>query len=449
MLCAMAPVARYAKSGDVHIAYVVEGDGALDMVWVPTWISQCEHLFTEPSLAAIGKRLGRFARVIGFDRRGAGLSDPMIGAPTLEEQMDDVLAVMDAAGSERAAIFGTLEGGPLAALFAATYPERVTSLLLYATFARASWAPDYDWTWKKRERDERMDQAAERWGEGLIAAGVAPSRANDPDFVEWAARMERLAASPSTIRRIFHLIGEFDVRHVLPSIRVPTLVLHRRDDTSIDVRHGRYLASHIPEARYVELEGSDNLFSVGDVDSFLGEVEEFLTGSRYEGEPDRMLATVLFTDICDSTRRAADLGDSAWRQLLERHDGVVRHALERHRGREVKRTGDGFLATFDGPARGLRCAASIADGVRSLGIEVRAGLHTGEVEVMNGDIGGLAVHIGARVMGAAAPGEVLVSSTVKDLVVGSGIDFVERGSHELKGVPGEWRLFAVAGSAPR
>jgi class 3 adenylate cyclase len=439
----MPPAARYAKAGDVHIAYVVEGEGPLDLVWVPTWISQCEHLFSEPTIAALGKRMGRFARMISYDRRGAGLSDPMIGAPTLEEQMDDVLAVMDAVGSERAAIFGTLEGGPLAALFAATYPERTHALVLYATFARASWAPDYDWTWKKEERAARMEELAQHWGEGLTAGGVALSRMNDPKFVEWAGRMERLAASPTTIRRIMHLIGEFDVRHVLPSIRVPALVMHRREDAFIDFRHGEYIASQIPDARFVPLEGADNLFSVGDVDSFVGEIEEFLTGRRHEREPDRMLATVLFTDICDSTKRAAELGDAAWRQLLEQHDQLVRRAFERHRGREVKRTGDGFLATFDGPARALRCAASIAEAVRTLGIEVRAGLHTGEVEMMNGDIGGLAVHIGARVMGAAEPSEVLVSSTVKDLVVGSGIGFVERGSRELKGVPGEWRLFAV------
>jgi class 3 adenylate cyclase len=368
----------------------------------------------------------------------------MIGAPTLEEQMDDVIAVMDAVGTERAALFGTLEGGPLAALFAATYPDRVSALILYATFARGSWAPDYDWTWTKEFRAARMNELLSHWGEGLVTGGIAPSRLSDPRFVEWAARMERLAASPATIRRIMDLIGEFDVRHVLPSIRVPTLVMHRRQDTFLDFRHSEYIAAHVPGARLVALEGSDNLFTVGDVDSVLGEIEEFLTGSRYQAEPDRMLATVLFTDICDSTKRAAALGDSAWRQLLERHDSLVRRAFERHRGREVKRTGDGFLATFDGPARALRCAASIAEGVHSLGIEVRAGLHTGEVEVMNGDIGGLAVHIGARVMAVARPSEVLVSSTVKDLVVGSGIDFAERGNHELKGVPGEWRLFAVS-----
>jgi class 3 adenylate cyclase len=440
----VAPTAKYAKSGDVHIAYIVEGDGPMDLVWVPPWISQCEYLWTEPSLAFALERMTSFSRFISFDRRGAGLSDPLLGAPTLEEQMDDVLAVMDAAGAERAAVVATLEGGPMGMLFAATHPDRVQALILYATFARATWAPDYQWAWRAEDRTATQDLSYKDWGHGMVAVGVAPSRAQDPEFVEWAGRLERLAASPGTIRRIFDLIGEFDVRHVLPSIRVPTLVLHRRQDTFINFAHSQYIASQIPNARLVELDGSDNLFSIGDVEALLGEMEEFLTGARHEREPDRMLATVLFTDICDSTKRAAELGDSQWRKLLEQHDNMVRRALERHRGQEVKHTGDGFLATFDGPARGIRCAASIAEGVRSLGIEVRSGLHTGECEVMNGDLGGLAVHIGARVMAQAGPGEVLVSSTVKDLVVGSGIDFEERGSRELKGVPGEWRLFAVA-----
>jgi class 3 adenylate cyclase len=439
----MAPAARYAKSGDVHIAYVAEGEGPIDIVWVPTTISQVEHLWSEPTIAAALDRIQSFARVISFDRRGAGLSDPIIGAATLEEQIDDVLAVMAAAGSEQAAILGTLEGGPMAATFAATHPDRTRALILYATFARTTPADDYDWPPPPAARDARLAQAAEHWGQGLVASSIAPSRNGDPAFLEWAGRMERLAASPATIRRVFDLMSDLDVRHVLPSVRVPTLVMHRRDDTFLMVEHSRYIAEHIPGARYVELEGSDNLFSMGDRESVIGEIEEFLTGCRHEREPDRMLATVLFTDIVDSTRRAAELGDSNWRLLLEQHDALFRRALERHRGNEVKRTGDGFLATFDGPARGLRCAASIAEGVRTLGIEIRAGLHCGEVEVMNGDVGGLAVHIGARVMGAAGPGEVLVSSTVKDLVVGSGIDFEERGTRELKGVPGEWRLFAV------
>jgi class 3 adenylate cyclase len=436
-------VARYAKSGDIHIAYAVEGDGPIDLVWIPPWVSQVEYLWAEPSLERVMARLTQFARVITFDRRGSGLSDPFFGAPTLEDQMDDVLAVMDAAGSESAAICGTLEGGPMAALFAATHPDRTDALVLYATFVRATWAPDYDWAWSAEERDRRMDQLIEHWGEGLVASGVAPSQAADPSFMEWAGRLERLAASPSTIRRILKLIGEFDVRDVLPSIRVPTLVMHRAGDTFIKVEHSRYIASKIPGARYVELEGDENMFALGDSEALIGEIEEFLTGTRHEREPDRMLATVLFTDICDSTSRAAEMGDRGWRFLLERHDALFRQALERHRGREVKRTGDGFLATFDGPARAIRCAASLTEAMGSLGLQVRAGLHTGELEVMDGDLGGLAVHIASRVMGAAGPNEVLVSGTVKDLVVGSGIEFEDRGERELRGVPGEWRLFAV------
>jgi class 3 adenylate cyclase len=288
-----------------------------------------------------------------------------------------------------------------------------------------------------------MAEYVAHWGEGRVASAVAETELGDPDFLEWAARLERLAASPGTIKRIFDLIGEFDVRDVLPSIRVPTLVMHRRDDSFIKIDHSRYLAAHIPGARFVELEGQDNIFAVGDSEAILGEIEEFLTGARLVHEPDRMLATVLFTDIVDSTRRAAEMGDSGWRFLLERHDALFRRALERHRGREVKRTGDGFMATFDGPARAIRCAASVAEAMGSLGLEVRAGLHTGECEVMDSDIGGLAVHIAARVMDRAEPCEVLVSSTVKDLVAGSGIDFQDRGAHELRGVPGQWHLYAV------
>jgi class 3 adenylate cyclase len=439
----VAPVARYAKSGDLRIAYVVEGDEPMDLVWIPPWISQVEYLWSEPSLERVMARLTQFARVITFDRRGSGLSDPFFGAPTLEEQMDDVLAVMDAAGSERAAICGTLEGGPMAAMFAATYPERTEALVLYATFARATWAPGYEWAWPAETRNKNMQRAVELWGQGHVAAGVAPSQVNDPAFMEWAGRLERLAASPSVIRRIFDLIGEFDVRDVLPSIRVPTLVMHRTGDTFIKVEHSRYIASKVPGARYVELEGEENMFSLGDVEAVMGEIEEFLTGTRHVHEPDRMLATVLFTDICDSTRRAAEMGDRGWRFLLERHDALFRQALDRHRGREVKRTGDGFLATFDGPARAIRCAASVAEAMGSLGLQIRAGLHTGELEVMDGDLGGLALHIASRVMSHARPNEVLVSGTVKDLVVGSGIDFEERGEKELRGVPGEWRLYAV------
>ena len=437
-------MARYAKSGDLHIAYIVEGDGPIDLMWIPPWISQVEYLWSERSLARVMRRITSFARLITFDRRGSGLSDPFWGAPTLEEQMDDLIAVMDAVESERVAIVGTLEGGPMAAMFAATHPDRVSALVLYATFARATWAPGYEFAWPAEVRAHHMAELVEHWGEGRIVAGVAPSEMHDPSFIEWAGRLERLAASPSTIRRIIDLIGEFDVRDVLPSIRVPTLVMHRRDDSFIKIEHSRYLAGQIPGARYLELEGSDNMFSVGNSEALLGEIEEHLTGVRHEHEPDRMLATVLFTDICDSTRRAAEMGDRGWRDLLERHDALFRHALDRHRGREVKRTGDGFLATFDGPARAIRCAASVAEAMGSLGIKVRAGLHTGELEVMDSDLGGLAVHIAARVLDRASPNEVLVSGTVKDLVVGSGIEFDDRGEHELRGVPGAWRLYAVS-----
>jgi class 3 adenylate cyclase len=338
-----------------------------------------------------------------------------------------------------------LEGGPLAILFAATYPQRTSSLMLYATFSRVRWAPDYEWVPKDDDRQARLDAIVAQWGQGGVPMALAPSRVGDPAFRNWAGRMERYSASPGTIRKIFEVVGETDVRHVLPSIRVPTLVMHRKHDQFLKVEHSRYLAEHIPGARYVEFEGDESLFSVGDSEAILGEIEEFLTGTRHEREPDRMLATVMFTDIVRSTERAAEMGDSGWRALLERHDSLVRAEIDRHRGNCVKSTGDGVLATFDGPARAIRAATTIDESVRQLGIEVRAGLHTGECEVMGDDVGGLAVHIGARVMGEAGPGEVLVSSTVKDLVVGSGIEFEERGARELKGVPGEWRLFRVAG----
>lgn len=440
----MAPAARYARTDEgVHIAYVVEGDGPLDLIWVPPWISQVEHLWTEPTLRAAMDRMTRFARVITLDRRGSGLSDPMEGAPTLEQQADDVHAVMDAVGSSRAAVAASIEGGPMAALFAATHPSMVSALVLIGTFARSTWAPDYAFAWREEERAEAVDRMLAQWGEGGAVMSVAPSRADDPAFREWAGRLERSAASPAVARRTFDLYADLDVRDVLPSIRVPTLVINRRDDSAMNPEHSRYLAAAIPGAVHVEVDGIDNLFSIGDLDDTVGELQQFLTGSRPEPEPDRMLATVLFTDIVASTSRAAAMGDRDWRALLDRHDALLREALARHRGREVKHTGDGILATFDGPARGIRCAASVTQALGSLGIQVRAGLHTGECEVMGDDLGGLAVHIAARVMDAAGPGEVMVSSTVKDLVVGSGIGFDDRGARELRGVPGEWRLFAV------
>ena len=440
----MGSPTRYARSGDFHIAYTTAGNGPVDLVYVPTWIGQIEVLAEEPTINRFIEQTGKFSRLIAFDRRGAGLSDQIHGVPTLEEQMDDVLAVMDAVGSEKAALLGSLEGGPLAMLFAATHPERVSSLVLYATFARNCFAEDYDWADKPETRDPRVEALISQWGSGGIAAGLAPSKAGDPDFVAWAGKMERYAFPPGQARRILGAVGETDVRDVLPAIQVPTLVMHRKGDAFIDIRHSHYLAEHIPGARLVELEGEDGLFSLGDTESILGEIEEFLTGQRHDREPDRVLATVMFTDIVGSTERAAEIGDSRWRGLLESHDGLVQEHIERNRGRSIKSTGDGVLATFDGPARAIRAASSIEESVRRLGLEIRAGLHTGECEVIGDDVGGLAVHIGARVMGAAAPGEVLVSSTVKDLVVGSGIDFDDRGEHDLKGIPGAWRLFAVS-----
>ena len=436
---------RYAQSRDgTFIAYQVVGQGPIDLVYVPTWVSQVEQLWEDPGVAGFFNRLASFSRLIMFDRRGSGLSDPTPG--TLEEQMDDVLAVMDAVGSERAGLFAQLEGGAMAALFAATHPDRVGALALYASFSRASWAEDYDWALKPEERvDPAHSQRFDLWGTGAMADLFAPSMAQDPRFRAWFAKLERLSASPGQILRINEMIAATDVREVLPSIRVPTLVLHRREDQCFDFRHSQYLAEHIPGARLVEVPGTDSLPHIGEgSDLITDELEVFFTGARGRGEPDRVLATVLFTDIVGSTEHAARLGDLRFRELLDRHHELVRRQLDRYRGREVKTIGDGFLATFDGPARAIRAASEITDSVRALGIELRAGLHTGELEVIGDDVGGLAVHIGARVSELANPGEVLVSSTVKDLVVGSGIEFDERGAAELRGVPGEWRLYAVA-----
>ena len=439
----MPPKTKYAKSGDLHIAYQVVGDAPIDLVYVPTSISQVEHLWEEPRIARFFERLSSFVRLILFDRRGSGLSDPVTGAPTLEEQMDDVLAVMDAAGSERAALFATQEGGTMAMMFAATHPERTTSLFLFGSWARLTWAPDYPWGNTAEFRNELIEPLLERWGEGQFGHVFATEDADDDGFIEWFAKLERLAASPGTARRLMRQIGASDVRDVLPAIRVPTRVLNRRDNALMDPGHIRYLVEHIPGAQYTEFEGSESLPTFGDSDAVIDELEEVLTGARAERRPDRMLATVMFTDIVDSTKRAAELGDGRWRRLLARHDELVRGQLGRFRGREVKSTGDGFLATFDGPARAIQCARAVTESVRPLGIDVRAGLHTGECEMIGDDVGGLAVHIGARVSQSAGPGEVLVSSTVKDLVVGSGIEFEDRGARELKGVPDEWRLFAV------
>jgi class 3 adenylate cyclase/pimeloyl-ACP methyl ester carboxylesterase len=440
----MAPVTRYARSGELHIAYQVLGEGPVDLVYVPSWISQAEAYWEEPTVARYFGRLASFSRLIMFDRRGSGMSDPVANVPTLEEQMDDVVAVMDAAGSEQAAVFALLEGGAMAALFAATHPERTKALILYEGQPRMSWAPDYHWAMRAEDREAYVRNGGlENWGDGSRLVSLSPSSAGNARLIQWFGRFERLAASPGWAAKLMLMNGQVDVRAVLGSIQVPTLVMHRAEADFIDVRHSRYLAEHIPGARFIELPGRDTLF--GDDAMELDEIEEFLTGARHQPDPERILATVMFSDIVDSTRRAAELGDRRWRELLESVErGVVRE-LQRFRGRAVKTMGDGFLATFDGPARAIRCATAIREAAKSqFGLEVRTGLHTGEIEVIGDDVGGIAVHIGARVGGMAKGGEVLVSGTVKDLVVGSGIEFEDRGEQELKGVPGEWHLWAVA-----
>lgn len=440
----VSPQTRYARAGDIHIAYQVVGDGPIDLVYVPPQLQQVEHLWNEPHVAAFFERLTRFARLILFDRRGTGLSDPITAATTIEDQMEDLNAVLDAVGSERAALLAQAEGAPMAILYAATHPQRTRALILYAGMARMTAAPGYEWPGTVAEREARIAEIFEHWGQGRRFALLAPSHADDVAMRRWFAKLERLAASPGTLRLLFDIGGQTDVRDVLPSIQAPTLLLHRRDDQVIDVRHSRYLARHIPGARYVELDGNDNLLVVGDSERILAEIETFLTGAHTPPEPDRVLATVMFTDIVGSTATAARLGDRAWRALLARHDQISRAQVERFRGRPVKSLGDGWLATFDGPARAIRCALMLRDALGELGVALRAGLHTGECEAIGDDLGGLAVHIGARIGALAAPREVLVSNTLKDLVVGSGIEFADRGEHALKGVPGTWRLWAAS-----
>ena len=441
---ATVPETRYVRSsGDVRIAYQVAGEGALDLVFVSGFVSNVESYWEEAYTKPIFERLASFARIAVFDKRGQGFSDRPPDPPTLEQTMDDIEAVIDAAGMERPAFYAISEGGPATALFAASHPERVRALVLYGTWARLTRAADYPEGVPLQAFDAFAARVDAEWGGPVAPHVFAPSVADDAQFREQWARILRRGAAPRDAGNLLRMYRDADVRDVLPAINAPTLVLHRTGDRLTPIAGGRRLAEAIPGARFVELPGNDHLVLV-DPDQVLDEVEEFLTGERHVREPDRVLATVMFTDIVGSTERAAALGDSGWRDLVGRHDALVRRELERHRGRAVKTLGDGFLATFDGPARGVRCAQAIADGVQALGIEIRAGLHTGECELVGDDVAGIAVHIAARVVRCAEPGEVLASRTVKDLVVGSGIQFAERGEHHLKGVPGEWRLFAAA-----
>ncbi len=442
----MAIETRYAKSGDVHIAYQVTGSGPIDLVLVPGFVSHLEADWDSPAKSRLLQRLGSFCRLIRFDKRGTGLSD-RVKIPTLEERMDDVRAVMDAAGSQKAALFGYSEGGPMSILFSATYPARTTALIIYGSYARRLRAADHPYGKTPEEWEAFVQRLEREWGGPAAIDVFAPSQAADPKFRQAFANSLRQAASPGAVVDIMRMNGEIDVRPVLPVIRVPTLILHRTGDRLTDIGQARYLASHIQGARMCELAGDDHIFYLGDGDAIINEIEQFITGERHDPEPDRILATVLFTDIASSTERAAAIGDRRWRELLEQHHAMVRRNLSEFRGREIDTAGDGFLTTFDGPARAVRCASAVIEGARNLGLEVRAGVHTGECEIMGEKLSGLAVHIGARVAANASPGEVLVSSTVKDLVAGSGLRFTDRGVRVLKGIPGEWRLYAAMSSA--
>ncbi len=442
----MVPTTRYARSGEATIAYQVAGEGMLDLLFLPGWISQIEQLWDASAMRRFLERLSVFGRLILFDRRGSGLSDGVGQAHTLEQEARDALAVLDAAGSERAALFTYGLGGPIGALLAAERPDRVGALIMYASVARTSWAEDYEWAMPREDRARWTEETVAAWGEpgGPGLAVMAPSMAEDPALATWFARLQRLAASPSDARNLLNAAADLDVRDALPRIHVPTLVMHRSGDTAWDPRHSRYLAEHIAGARHVELDGVDSLPFVGDSDAIVEEIEEFLTGARGGGEVSRVLLTVMFTDIVEATARAAALGDTRWRDLLADHYAQLREQLARFGGREIKTVGDGFLAVFAGPpSRALRCAQAIVLAARELSIEIRVGIHTGECESIGEDVGGMAVHIASRVSALAGPSEVLVSGTVFGTVVGGSFAFEDRGFRELKGVPGRWPLFAL------
>jgi pimeloyl-ACP methyl ester carboxylesterase len=433
------PETRYLEREGVNIGYQVVGDGPVDLVFVPGLLSQIDLLWTLPASARFFEKLASFSRVIVYDKRGQGVSDPLMGPPSLEQDMEDLVAVLDAAGSERAALFGYSEGGPMSALCAATHPNRVSALILFGTFASGASVmarPDADL------RLSVIMDMLDHWGAGRGLEIFAPSLANEGNARRFGA-FERAVGSPAMVRARFDMVSQIDVSAVLETLRVPTLVMQRENDRAAPRELAMAMAQAIPGARYLLMPGEDHIPWVGDPQQVLAEIEEFLTGARGHGDVDRVLATVMFTDIVDSTRRASEVGDSRWRSLLSAHDALVRERLGGYRGREIKTMGDGFLVTFDGPARAIRCAGSIARDVQGLGVDVRAGLHTGECELIGDDVGGMAVNIGARVGGLARAGEVLVSRTVRDLVVGSGIEFEDRGEHELKGVPGDWQLYAA------
>lgn len=429
---------RYARSGSLDIAYQVIGEGSVDLVLIPGFVSNVELTWEDTAKARFMRHLATFSRLILFDKRGTGLSDRVAvdQLPSLEERMDDVRAVMDAAGSERATVFGLSEGGPMSILFAATYPARVDRLVLYGAFAKRQTA--------EADGGAAMVKLIEStWGSGAVLASRSGSVADDPVVREQLARTERQSATPSAAAALIRMAGEIDVSAACAALTVPTLIIHRQDDRNLSVEASRELNTMIRDARYVELAGAEHLPWVGDSDAVLEEIEEFVTGLRHGPQVDRVLSTIMFTDIVESTQTAARLGDRSWRSLLDDHDAITRKEVERFRGRLIKSTGDGVLATFDGPARAVRCATAIGDALSAVGLQIRAGVHTGEIEIRGDDVGGMAVHIGARVGALAAAGEVLVTATVTALVAGSGLSFRDRGAHVLKGVPGEWQIFAL------
>ena len=443
-----APETRYARSGEVSIAYQTLGDGPLDLVFAPP-ITHLELAWESPSTAGFYRRLASTCRLVLFNQRGVGMSDRISGVPTLESRMDDIRAVMDAAGSERAVVFGLGDAGPLCVLFAATYPERTSALVLFNSAPRFVRNPQLPWLPTRAEQEFEVEQFERHWGESEFMRELL--RALNPGITEAelpsSLRQLRVSVSPGSAAGYIRMNMDVDVCDVLPLIRVPTMVMHRSEGGAWDVQSGRYLADHVTGARFVELPGADFMPHLGEQEQLFAELEGFLADGvegKTDVEADRVLATVLFTDIVGSSEKAASLGDRAWRELLERHHALVRRQLSRFRGVEVDTAGDGFFASFDGPARAIRCACAIVETVPELGLEVRAGLHTGECELANGKVTGIAVHTGARVASLARPEEVLVSSTVKDLVAGSEILFEDRGSHELKGIPGRWRLYAVS-----
>ena len=440
------PETRYTRSGDVNIAYQVVGDGPVDLLYAAGWISNVELGWEQPCVARFYEQLASFSRLILFDKRGTGLSDRVSDdrPPTLEERTDDIRAVLDAVGSDRAVVFGSSEGGSMCVLFAATYPARTRALITHGIFAKRRWSPDHPWAPMVEEREAWLAGLAARWGGEADLGVIAPSVADDPEIKRWFARHARLSVSPQAAVALGRMNTDVDIRAVLPTIRVPTLMLHAVGDRDSKIEEGRWIASRIPGARLVELPTSDHIAYFANADRVIDEIQGFVTGTRPAVEPDRFLATVVFTDIVEGTKKAAELGDRRWRELVERHHALVREELGRHRGVEQDTAGDGFYATFDGPARAVRCALAVRDRVRELGLEIRAGVHTGECEQIAGKVGGLAAMIGARVRELARPGEVLASSTVRDLVPGSGLRFDDRGSYRLKGIPDDWRVFAAA-----